>query len=554
MLGTDYHPPLPGAFTHESYTFPAGQQANVFRPPTSPSQSQSSQFATSQHTSITMTETRNRPLVINKKRARQSTISEASSYPSQPPHNWSLGLPPRDFNTDGDAVIRSPSGAFISEAPSPMPFVNTRYQLAGGLDTPTAQMAGYFDQESEYSDVNYRRTISNGRRRVSSTTPSAGPDGYYSFARLPSSASLENNGLPRIQSPKQEQQKTGWGLLGVVGGVVGKVWQFCKAGAFSGFSAGGGQKYEMDANHTEEQELQDTPNAFSFPQQQAQQQFGMETRIWSAPLSPVPGQFPRDEDGSGYFVNTLDYATPSRTSESSARPVKRRQISQADSRTGMDASWVVVNNTPTAPPASQNITPRRAPARFSVATASSSARRGTAYASSASRVRAVPRVRTSTQSRLPRSENSYTSSPSVRTTIASTSTASYASPTTRTYVPSPSRIPIATTTGSASPVGGNSGRSTPTWRPSTPGIPAPASISSNSALTASPSTANTAAAKAAAAAQAKKWAAKKKREDAETDLSMRRLNAQLKAMIREGKEALGTRVEIEMCDPDEDEY
>ena len=54
-----------------------------------------------------------------------------------------------------------------------------------------------------------------------------------------------------------------------------------------------------------------------------------------------------------------------------------------------------------------------------------------------------------------------------------------------------------------------------------------------------------------AAKEAKRWAALKKKEDREADESIRRLDAQLKAMIREGKEALGTKIEVELeDDPD----
>lgn len=50
--------------------------------------------------------------------------------------------------------------------------------------------------------------------------------------------------------------------------------------------------------------------------------------------------------------------------------------------------------------------------------------------------------------------------------------------------------------------------------------------------------------------EAQKWAAKKKKEDREAGESIRRLDKQLKAMIREGKEALGTKIEIE----DDDDF
>ena len=51
-----------------------------------------------------------------------------------------------------------------------------------------------------------------------------------------------------------------------------------------------------------------------------------------------------------------------------------------------------------------------------------------------------------------------------------------------------------------------------------------------------------------AAKEAKRWAAVKRKEEREADESIRRLDAQLKAMIREGKEALGTKIEVEIED------
>jgi hypothetical protein len=56
-----------------------------------------------------------------------------------------------------------------------------------------------------------------------------------------------------------------------------------------------------------------------------------------------------------------------------------------------------------------------------------------------------------------------------------------------------------------------------------------------------------------AAREAARWAALKKKEEREADQSISRLDAQLKAMIREGKEALGTRIEVEI-DANDDEF
>ena len=38
----------------------------------------------------------------------------------------------------------------------------------------------------------------------------------------------------------------GEGWMGAIGGVMGRVWQFCTAGAFGGFYAGGGRGYSLD--------------------------------------------------------------------------------------------------------------------------------------------------------------------------------------------------------------------------------------------------------------------------------------------------------------------
>jgi multidrug efflux pump subunit AcrB len=56
-----------------------------------------------------------------------------------------------------------------------------------------------------------------------------------------------------------------------------------------------------------------------------------------------------------------------------------------------------------------------------------------------------------------------------------------------------------------------------------------------------------------AAIEAQRWAARKKKEDKEADESIRRFNARLKALIREGKEALGTTVSVHDENEDGDE-
>lgn len=45
--------------------------------------------------------------------------------------------------------------------------------------------------------------------------------------------------------------------------------------------------------------------------------------------------------------------------------------------------------------------------------------------------------------------------------------------------------------------------------------------------------------------EAKRLAAKRRREEKDADLRMNDFNARLQAMIRQGKEALGTQIEVE---------
>lgn len=108
-----------------------------------------------------------------------------------------------------------------------------RYTLAGQIETPGAQVPprdGVLE-DSLYSDVDYRRALGSTREDA---TPAAGR------------TSLVNaeTGAPVTPST------AGWTTFAfqAIGGVVGKVWEFCRggAGAFRGFQAGGGKGYEFN--------------------------------------------------------------------------------------------------------------------------------------------------------------------------------------------------------------------------------------------------------------------------------------------------------------------
>lgn len=473
MLGGDNHSTMPGGFnSHETYT--TGRRSNVFRPPQTPSASSSSYLA-QPAAQPTMTDGY-QPLVVNRKRPRQDADTSRKPAPVSHTKGWSNGLDTGDTIASIDLV-------------SPMPFVNTRYQLAGGIDQETGSAANYFE-ESEFSDTGYRRNLSNGSgRRPHFDTE------YHSFARLPSSASFETNGKPLLTA-EQTPRSQGWSKAalsvvgGVVGGVVGRVWQFCKAGAFSGFAAGGGQQFQLDPYHTVEAEIDNPENSEIWDHDITKRATMFEDISGRAP-TPLPGQYPNDIDGSPYVVDRRGLATPEGTPP---RAAKRRQIEPESSEGGIGKSWVVV------PSPTISKSPIRQ-ARYSMPTTSSASRHvHNNQSSTASRPTGRAGMRRTLLNSRP-SGVSHAGSPALR----SSAPASYASP----RSPGGSRIPV--------PIGSKT--SSVAQQPSSP-----------------------------AAIEAQKWASKKRKEDQEADKSMRRLNAQLQAMIREGKEALGTKFEVHDVD------
>lgn len=577
-------PTMPGAFSPAvtvAEPFDGARRRSVYHPPTpstapqSPSAMGSSSYFPQQPNMAARQNENQRPLLLNRKRSRQDTIPGGTALPQLGDFISSSGT------ALGDITMRSrtTSHNFYPEIPpSPMPFVNTQYALRGGLDTPTTQQAQYFDQntESEFSDVNYRRTLATGRRTASGRHIGGGEQEglereYHSFARLPSSASLESNGRPRVASPEVEPSP-GWGRLaagvvgGVVGTVVGKMWQFCKAGAFVGFNAGGGEGYQIDAKHTKEAEIADdySTTQCEFP-------------------DPPPAYTPLSEyhEPVEESLCMVDYPTPD-CQTASQRPAKRRQISHETTQNNNDAaierSWVVVPipSAPSSPaptqPSNYSRNPRisQLPSRMSLNNTSPARRSqaASAFPQPASASRAPARLGAAQRRPLlhTRQSNSVSSTGSPARvgfpTRPSTATASYASPTPE----RPSTASYASPRNSfASSTGGGyqsripvlqprSGASTPTGTPGRSQIPLPNRRDARSSV-ASNRGSHTQNILSPAAIEAQKWRQAKKAADAEEDVAIKRFNKQLQDMIREGQEALSTRFEVrdaEAADDDEE--
>lgn len=325
---------------------------------------------------------------------------------------------------------------------SPVPFVNTKYMLAGGLDTPTTCFTPTLDR-SDNDTFSPDLALRGGRgwdRTCGSSMDNYIPKQHYMLQR-------ESNGRSRFQ--KAQPIREGWGktVYSVVG-VAGRVWNFCRMNAFRGFYAGGGQGFHM---HTS---TSDTNCEKSFwDDLDERDDVFRQTRETSS----IPGCFPEED-----FIP--DYMSQDHTSPT--RPAKKiqRERGGGDLRTG----WVIVGSVPT----SRESSPARLSAR-KVPPVSSPGRRPT---SRAGRRAILPTSRPS--------QTSHAGSPALRYDRP----ASFAS----------TRSPILTPK-HESPVN----------------------------------------------AQVQKHAARIKRREMEDDAHLKRFNQQLKAMIKEGKEALGTKFEVE---------
>lgn len=168
---------------------------------------------------------------------------------------------------------------------SPTPFINTRYELAGGMDS----------QQDEYED-NYGLNTREGLRKCGRQD-----DGYSASYHLPN---LPTDANGRLRSPNRIKGD----------GILSKVWDFCTS-AFRGFSAGGGESYPVK-NASKLQEVQDEKTYDDY--------------LLYQNLTPVPGRYPQDESDEAPFERPR--------SETPPRPAKRRQISTENT---VD-KWVMV--------------------------------------------------------------------------------------------------------------------------------------------------------------------------------------------------------------------
>ncbi|KAI0132979.1 hypothetical protein BJ170DRAFT_680853 [Xylariales sp. AK1849] len=276
------HTVMPGAFHLEAPNGAAPlsrARAGITRPPLSPSavSSMYSTKSTDHFYADASTPT------SNVKRKRLGDMEST-------PHHYATNL-------KGDANERPLPARRISSGRE------VRYTLAGQIETPngaTQRQLGDME-DSAYSDVDYRRGLGSKRSHQDLGSP-----------------------LSRYTGPQEPQQGGGWSrfALDTIGGVVGKVWEFCKEGAFVGFYAGSGKGYEMhpmanDPVWCSEQDVPTLPNYDT--------------------ASSIPGGFP----GSEYAPFPYERETPESTPPPAA---KRRQIFDGTVDDDLRKHWVMVKD------------------------------------------------------------------------------------------------------------------------------------------------------------------------------------------------------------------
>ncbi|KAK2745898.1 hypothetical protein FQN57_003511 [Myotisia sp. PD_48] len=418
--------PLPGDFFLDSPVPPkldlAGARSRIYRSPQTPS------ATSSLCRSVTS------PSQSSRKRARYG-------YGLDSPH-ISGGL---------HNIVSWENQPPLSAVTSPAPLANTDYRLAGGgLDTVSAASITGMDSQMYGDETNGPELDYRPNRYGEPNAPGTSLQADYKLA----APFLGRPGTSRGEKRKREDNagqlhspgSSSWGksVLNLVGGVAGKVWDFCWSAPFRGFYAGGGQAYNANNSVStlgpSDPILSDkSPNDF-FPSLNMQHREG----------TPVPGQYPDDE---------------------------RSHFNRSSNRDDLHQNWVLVKED-------------------TIDSRESSPLHG---------VRKIPR------------RNSVMH-----------------------YVPS--RKPAARIHHSKRP----SSTSTPT-RPSTApqqNLHSPHSIYRTPPKSSSVVTSN----ESPLALETQRHAAKLRRKEREEDASIRRLNQQLKAMIKEGKEALGTKIEVDEMD------
>lgn len=392
------------------------------------------------------------------------------------------------------------------------------YALAGQLDTPGS---GLEDSsilgESMYSDSNYRRALGSKRPRQDVDMPDPSrPTPLFS--------------LPDKPAPPRTWSAVAFTTIGgAVLGSFGRVWQFCKAGAFRGFYAGGGRGYDVDAGDV------DMIDTSAWPGDQAGRGRVPDQSPHVIYRSPIPGGITHrgQRQQEAACADELD----TRESTPTAPAAKRRQTAPIDE---LGHNWVMVKGpragewrqscqrppNPNRHHSLAGATTRRISVHSSRKSSNSAPRRHSsrlhAAAAASLPVSELPQPSSTASFASPRSPSPAKKASNGRTALGAG--ASVASPPSLGHS---RRRSVFTSQGHAT-LSHRRTHSNASTASSRAGAPAADELDASPRLN----------------AEAKQLAARRKMEERDADVRIEGFNKRLQDMIRQGKEALGTSVEI----------
>lgn len=304
----EYH--VPGAYHFDNPPWPVPTLgSNVYLPPeTSPSSVFNLEGSTASLYSNTSTphNTDSHTAFVNMKRKRMAHDSRETT----PLTDW----PSMSTEAGGDQFLR-----FADQAPDNEKG-NIQYTLAGQIANFGTPISSTMD-DSAYSDVDYRRAL--------------GPHRMYE-AHEGHEASVNQ---PEVDVSARTPALEQWTVLHVLGNVVGKVWEFCKAGAFRGFHAGGGVSYDWE---TGKPTGQDEFHEQEVPPLNEEPVSGRLPSTDDCEDAKMTGDLPQPNHEYTKTISNLKEEMPAQQESPFRRAGKRRQVGAAGEELGRN--WVIVDS------------------------------------------------------------------------------------------------------------------------------------------------------------------------------------------------------------------
>lgn len=431
------------------------------------------------------------------------------------------------------------------------------YALAGQLHTPLvgedadmamAESMGESLGDSMYSDSDYRRALGTKRSRDEMGQDSSSGPPTQLFSQ---------------PEPEESANASGWGsfAFATIGGVVGRVWEFCKAGAFKGFYAGGGASYKVTSTgvSVDEDAGPGLGQPYYFQGHNQQQSHDFASRDRARHIQRLPKRSHRHySSNSNSQSSGHDDPHDSRASTPTGPAPKRRR--QTESGNDLGQNWVMIKEPnrdgELRTPRKMATPSRTSPRHHAQQTPLADHRMGppssfsTPTSSDPAPLRPASRAASRPGSRMSDVNAFRSARPATSASVASFK-ASVPKP------PAQSRIPVKANTSAtlASPASlanlepGRRRRHTVVPSSSDPSAwQSPTHQRAESAASVATSRATEIDASPRLDAEARRLASRRQMQERNADARMAAFNKQLQDMIRQGREALGSTIDVDIGD------